>query len=556
VAFLGGCTASYHRQAADKEAYGIVQRSQKRTLGKTNEFNINTRYSGRNPKDILPAELILDRMQTNRYVLSVQQALDLAIKNSRDYQDQKESLYLAALSLAREKYKYQPRLFASGNWAHRRNSDGTTSGEVDSSAGATVSQLAASGGRLGLTVANDLLKYYTGSPTRSAVSSVSVNLVQPILQGFGNNNDAVESLTMAERNVVYAVRTFSNYQEQFALTILNDYFNILAQKDSVRNNYSSYLSKVEQAKRMIARAQIQTRTEVDQAKQSELTAKNSYINAVARYQTSLDSFKIRLGLPLTVSLTLDDAALQEVGQVGVINVQLDPEEAYRLATQRHLPTLNAIDRYQDYQRRVRIARDKLKPSLTLLADASLDSRQPTDWTHFNGQQVNAGVGMELDLPLDRKNQRFGYRESLIAFEGQLRTLTQTLDNLRNNVENGLRTVEQQRQTYLIQKAAVTLAQSRVESTALTYEAGNIALRDVLDAQDALISAQNQVTSALVSYQQARLNLMLNIGALKSEVDKFWLKDQLASYLPKAPEAKPLGNLEDINVLPPDEYFKD
>lgn len=554
VVLLSGCTAAYHRQAADKEVYGIINRTERRVLKRTNDFTINTRYSGRKPEEILPPELIEDRLQTNVYTLSVQDALDLAVRSSREYQDQKESLYASALALAREKYKYEPRLFASGALNHRRSSNGNVDGSVESSVGGSVSQLLASGGRLGLTLANDLFRYYTGDPRKSAVSSISVNLVQPLLAGFGKNNDAVESLTQAERNVVYAVRSFSYYQEQFALNILNDYFSLLAQKDSVRNSYSSYLSKVDQTKRLEARAvDRQNRTEVDQARQSELSAKNSYINAVARYQTSLDSFKIRLGLPLTAKVYLDDKALEEIAKVGLINVPLNPEEAYRLATERHLPTLNAIDRYQDAQRRVRIARDRLKPNLTLLADASLDSQRPTDWSHFDAKEVSAGVGLELDLPLDRKSQRFGYREALITFESQLRSLTLTLDNLRNSIENGLRTIEQQRQTYIIQKMAVDLAKIRVEATTMSLQAGNVAVRDVLDAQDALISAQNQLTQSLVSYQQARLRLMLDIGALKTHQDKFWLQEHLTGYLPTVPPSVP--DPGDKPVLPPDEYFK-
>lgn len=551
----GGCTAKYHRQAADKEVYRSIQQTQQRVLKKTNDFSIDTLWSQRKPESVQPPELIESRLETNQLTLSVQEALDLAVKNSREYQDQKESLYSAALSLARERYKYQPRLFAGGDWALRRRSDGTKEGTVSASSGVNMTQLLASGGRLGLTLANDLFRYYTGDPRKSAVSSVSVNLVQPLFQAFGHNNDAIESLTQAERNLVYAVRNFSQYQEQFALNVLNDYFNILAQKDAVRNNYANYLSRVAQTERLEARqVDRQTRTEVDQAKQSELSAKNSYINAVARYQTLLDSFKIRLGLPLSTKLYLDDKALEEIAQVGLIPVTLDAEEAYRLATQRHLPTLNAIDRFQDIQRRVRLARDKLKPNLTFIADASLQSERPTDWTRFDAQRASAGVGLELDLPLDRKNQRFAYRESLIAFEAQIRSLTLTFDNLRNNIENGLRTIEQQRQTYLIQKKAVELAKVRVESTTMNLEAGNVAVRDVLEAQDALIAAQNQLTLSLVSYQQARLRLMLDIGALDTSRERFWLQDHLVGFLPQVPTAGPVET-EDKPVLPPEDYFK-
>jgi len=80
-------------------------------------------------------------------------------------------------------------------------------GTVNSQAG--VNQLMKSGGQLSASLANDILRYYTGDPRRSLVSILSVNLTQPLLRGFGRNNPAVENLTQAQRNVVYAVRNYS-----------------------------------------------------------------------------------------------------------------------------------------------------------------------------------------------------------------------------------------------------------------------------------------------------------------------------------------------------------
>ena len=78
-------------------------------------------------------------------------------------------------------------------------------------------------------------------------------------------------------------------------------------------------------------------------------------------------------------------------------------------------------------------------------------------------------------------------------------------------------------------------------------------------QDSQISAQNAVTASLVDYQQTRLQLLLDIGALDTEAPKFWLKDNLAAYLPgPAPaSAKPQQpDSGEQSVLPPDQYFSE
>ena len=169
------------------------------------------------------------------------------------------------------------------------------------------------------------------------------------------------------------------------------------------------------------------------------------------------------------------------------------------------------------------------------------------------------MGLQLNLPIDRLPERNSYRSALVTFEAELRTLTLTLDNLKESIEQGLRTLEQRRQNYEIQKNALDLANRRVDSTTLLLEAGRAEVRDLVDAQDSQISSQNAVTAALVDYQQTRLQLLLDIGALDTEAPKFWLKDNLAAYLPgktPAPGNPQPPDSGEQSVLPPDQYFSE
>ena len=551
---LSGCSTGHYRRSADKETYRIVQQVEAQLFGHTNAFSIDTRYSDRKPVEILPAELIADRVQTNQRVLKIEDALELAVTNSRRYQAEKERLYLTALTLTGERYEFSPQFFAGSTARLDRSSEGDRSLAVNSQVG--VSQLLKSGGRLGVNLANDLLRYYTGDQSRSVISTISVNLFQPLLRGFGRDNSAVERLTQAERNVVYAVREFSFFQDEFALEIVNDYFALLAQKDIIRNRYTNYLGRVQATQRLEARAKDRERlSDVDQARQAELSAKNNYVNTVAAYWNALDQFKIKLGLPLTERVHLDDEALAEVARTGLVPVPLAADEAYHFAVQEQLPLLNAIDRFEDMKRKIRVAASQLRPGLDFFADASLDSDRPTDYTKFDPDNVHAGVGVELDLPIDRLRERNTYRATLVTFEAELRNLTLALDTLKDNIDRGLRTVEQRRQNYLIQQNALLLANRRVESTTLLQQAGRAEVRDLIEAQDAQISAQNAVTAALVDYQDVRLQLMLDIGSLRTDTPRFWLKDHLAGRLASSAPAPAASTVAEQPVVPPEQLFK-
>jgi outer membrane protein TolC len=190
--------------------------------------------------------------------------------------------------------------------------------------------------------------------------------------------------------------------------------------------------------------------------------------------------------------------------------------------------LNAIDQFEDSKRKILVAKNRLLPDLNILADASLESDRPTDYTRFNADDLRAGVGVELNLPIDRLRERNNYRATLISFESQLRNLALTLDSLKDSIERGLRTLEQRRQTYEIQQGALQVANRRVLSATQLIEAGRAEVRDLVEAQDAQVAAQNAVTQAIVSYQDAMLRLLLDIGILETESPRFWLKDHLAT----------------------------
>jgi outer membrane protein TolC len=550
---LSGCSAAHYRKSADQQVYRTIQQVEQKIFGHTNAFTIDTAYASRKPEDIPPAELIGDRLQTNRRTLNLDEALVLAVRQNRAYQSERERLYLTALTLTGVEHQFSPQFLAGITPSVDRDSSGEVNGSMRPRA--SVSQMLQSGAKLGASLATDLLRYYTGDPRSSAVSLLSVDLLQPLLRGFGPNNPAVESLTQAERNVVYAVRSYSYFQDQFALGIVNDYFGLLAQKDVIRNRYANYLSRVQSTKRLEARQDREKMSDVDQARQSELTAKNNYINAQATYRNSLDQFKIKLNLPLEENLFLDDGALDELKQTGMVPTPLNAEQACRQAVAKQLLILNAIDKFEDTKRKVRVAANRLKADLNIVAAASLESERPTDYANFNPDKVVAGAGVQLNLPLDRLNERNDYRAALINFEAELRTLTLALDSLLDNIERGLRTLEQRRQNYEIQKVSLQVADRRVASLTLEMQAGRTELLYLLDAQDAQLAAQNALTAALVDYQQSRLQLLLDIGALDTDTPDFWLKDHLAGFLPAGPSRPRPEVAVDPPVIPPDAFFK-
>jgi outer membrane protein TolC len=382
------------------------------------------------------------------------------------------------------------------------------------------------------------------------VPDITLKLTQPLLRGAGRAI-AEEVLTQAERDVVYAVRTFSHYQKTFAIETVSEYFRILQKKDSVRNSYSNYQNL--QASRARAEAMVEAQRlpkfQVDQARQMEFSSRVKYLAAVESYRAALDSFKQRLGLPLGEDLKLDDLALRELVQEGLTPLELNARNGYLVAITNRLDMLNQIDQYEDSQRKVRVAADNLQPSLNLVADAKLTDQF---YSSFSPEDFTANAGLQLGLPLDKLTERNAYRTSLISFEKQLRALATELDGLREDIRQGTRQLAQQRENYFIQQNALALAQQRVNVMPLLLDANQADIRDQLEAQADLVSAQNAVTGAMVNYHVARWNLLKNLGVMRVETGQFWLKNQPIPGMPAPVNTGAAAQLP--SVVTPKEVF--
>tara|TARA_Y100001954_G_scaffold94058_1_gene102923 strand:+ start:2058 stop:3809 length:1752 start_codon:yes stop_codon:yes gene_type:complete len=540
-----GCQTEGHRADADAEVLAILNERSRQILGEEAGTNLVSTTVGERPDTVSPARIIQERFADGVRTLTLPAALEMAERHNRSYQLQRETLYLQALSLTGTRHKFVWNPSSTVDLGIVRQTDGGLRG--DSDADVSVQKLFQTGASVTATLANDLVLYFDGKPK---VPDLTLKLTQPLLRGAGAEI-AAEVLTQAERDVVYAVRDYSHYQKTFAIETVGEYFRVLQDKDAVRNSYNNYLNlqKARDRAEAMAEAERLARYQVDQARQSELSARVKYLKAVESYRQALDGFKQRLSLPLGEALRLEDRALTDLVAQGLTPLELDERHGYLMAVTNRLDVLNEVDRFEDAQRKVRVAASDLKPGLDVVVDVSLKKQF---YSSFSPEEFASTSGLKLKLPLNQLTERNAYRTSLINFEKQMRKLATELDSLRENIREGIRALEQERENYFIQKAALDLARQQVEVMPLLLQNDDADIRDQLEAQADLVEAQNDVTSAVVDYHVARWNLLKNLGALSVEGEQFWLKNQSVSGFsiadnPEAAEILP-------EVITPEQVF--
>ncbi len=507
-----GCSTEHYKTDADEEVYEILDAKWVESLGSKVNYRISDVEAG--PNDLAPGYVL-----PASGVLSLADAVALATANNRGYQSQKEQLYIKVLDLTLVRYSFVRQWFGTIDAGYTRDSDDE---QVDYDADLGFTQLLADGASIGASIAIDWARFLTGDPRTSLGSVLSASIRAPLLRGSGRKI-AQENLTQAERDALYQIRSFNRFRKTFVVSIATDYYRVLQQRDGVTNAENDYQRAFESKERleMEAKAGRKNPYEVDQAQQRVLQARDSLVRAQERYEQLLDEFKVRLVLPTDAKIELDQNELKALAEIGINQPDYALEEAVETALNQRLDLATSRDQVDDMVRKVAVAADGLGAELNLTGGMNVGSTPQTDYTRLQFHNGTYTLGLNADLPLDRKSERNAYRKALITLEQQHRSYENDADNVKLGVRDAYRELQKAAQTYQIQMNSLDLAQKRVESSTLLLEAGRLTTRDLLDSQDDLLTAQNQLTAALVGHVVAKLNFFRDIGVLQVRPDGMW-----------------------------------
>lgn len=530
---LGACKSAGEWGAdADREV-GEILAERQRELGVEEAFVLER------PPETLRTRLLaeLEAGATPALTLDFAGALSVAAENSRDWQDQRERLFRAALDLTLVRWNYTVQ--EGGTLDAFVTGTGSQADQQGFLSNFNLAKLLGWGTRFTGNIGLDFLKDVGSGNGWDAVSNLSLNITQPILRGFGRAI-VEEPLTQAERDVLYEARAYERFRRTFAVQIAQSFFRVIEQVDRLENEEANYKNLVTLRERneAFADAGRLTDIQVDQARQDELRAQDRLIAARRDLDGALDDFKFQLGLPIETQLTLDEGEQRRLETWKGLRVDLVEQEVVPLALTRRLDHLTVVDALVDAERRVVVAADALRLGLDFSAGARLNSELGKPLS-LHGEDIAWDLGLSLDLPIDRIPERNAYRRALLARDAAVRSVEESTDRVRSELRDDLRFFQAARASYEIQKGAVELAERRTESAALNLEAGRASTRDVLEAQDDLLSAQNDLAGNLTDTILAGLALyrdmeLFEVGAEGIVLDP----DGLTAAPPTAPAPEP------------------
>ena len=531
---LAGClTPEKAERDAEEAARELATAYWKAQTGLTNDFVIAR------PADALTLKIALEAVRqgmtnavfpkiegvdplapdTNGLVrLSLSDALALGARNNRQYQTLKETVYVKALALDSERYAFDTKFtgFLLGALAGEpeiyKNS---------ASAGAGAARKFESGTTIAGNLAVDIVRMLRDDWHSTGLTG-DLTVTVPLLRGAGR--DIVrEPLTQAERNLAYALFIFSRYRQTYALSVARAYYKVLEYAQNRRNSDDN-ARRLEQnwdRAEMMFKAGRMDRIQIDQAKTDLLAARQTIITKQQSYEDALDAFKIMLGLaPETpVALTDEELARLESDMAALAANQPhalaefpDETTALNIALVRRADLAVTRGDVADSERAVKVAADALRADVTLEGGGEINEERRQHRPY--GGTESTFARLRINLPWDRRRERNAYRRAQIDLDQSRRAYEEAEDNVKNEVRAGYRDLVAARALYENKVESLKTAQMRVDSNDLFMQSGRSSMRDILEAESAMLTARNALCSAVISWRISELALRSAMGTLE------------------------------------------
>jgi len=507
-----GCAEHNYKKEADDQVYNIIDQKWDESFGTKNNYKI----SDTEPS---PDDITIEKKVSSFGVLTLPQAVALATAYNREYQTQKEDLYVMALDLRLTRHQFEYQFFGGASGGYNADQDNSVVG-VESRIG--FNRLLAGGTRISTELSGAWVDVLSGD-LRSGLSSIlSATVTQPLLRG-SDRRVVLESLTQAERDTLYQVRTFNRFRKMFVVAVISQYYDVLQKYDAMENASNNYITLAWISERVekLASAGRVPLLELERIRQEKLQASNIYSQAQKEYQELLDEFKITIGLPTTTKLELDQEEFEAIRTAEMIEPVFTEDEVIEAAMLQRLDLVNTADTIIDAQRKVYVAADGLDAEANLVGTAKAVSSRRADRGTVDWMRKEYGLGIEIDLPLDRVAEQNVYRKALITLNQRQREYELEADMIALEVRKAHRDLSEAAERYKVLVEALDLAQQRFNNNFLLLQHGKASSRRVLQAQSDLFTAQNEAGQALLDYTVATLNFYRDTGSLQVLPDGMW-----------------------------------
>ena len=231
---------------------------------------------------------------------------------------------------------------------------------------------------------------------------------------------------------------------------------------------------------------------------------------------------------MTLRLVQARARLESV-ELAIVDV--NSEDAFRVARERRLDWMNVRSNLVDQWRNIEIVADSLRSDLSVSVGGSIQN-EGSNPVNFSRKNAQFTAGFQFDAPLDRFLERNSYRQALISYDQQRRSYYAYVDNVHQQIRSAVRAIELAQINFELQRDSVLTSVKRVHSAQLNLTkpptgasrigSVNTSAEALTNALESLLKSQNEIMTTWLQYQSRRMNLMLLMGVFNLDETGRWV----------------------------------
>ena len=430
--------------------------------------------------------------------LSLDQIVDLALRNNRRLLSSLEGVASSDLSLTAEQARFETRVAP-------RNDLGVVGGSGRDSdlaygLGLSIERRLDYGTILGLTPSIETF----GERQRAAVG---FDITQPLLRNFGPETN-LDGVTSAMSGLRRSQRAAYQTQVSTVLGAVNAVYRIVRQEELIKLNEASAKRLRRHAAAVRAKLAIggASRIDLTRAELALSQAEDILVSARQGRDQAIDALKIFLALDLDDEISVDAPA-------DFIDIDLDETFAVELAGEQRIELEQAQDDIEESRRRVRLASRRLLPGLDLVASYTrFDDGQDVEESFDLAEDVWS-AGLRVTTDLSRTVERTALARARIALVESERRVRETEDFIAEDARQALRSLSESKGRIAIQKRRIEDAKRQLELAKVKFRYGFADNFDLIDAETQLARAESDLSLVTINHRTGAYQTSAALGIL-------------------------------------------
>lgn len=436
--------------------------------------------------------------------LSLEQAMRMAVINNLRLQSARLSVDTARFGVPTAEAAFQPTLTLNasrtGAETSVRVAPDHTKTTLSSTFGPSITNKFLTG--TNVTLAQTNTRPDSTPEEGSKTSGLTLTVSQPLLKGAGIEVNRA-TIDTAKNNIQLAVRDLESRLIETLTGVENAYLDLLLAVED---------RKIRELALERARQQLDVNRfliEVGRLASRELAAAEAAVSSteveVAVARNAVENARRAL-LRL---LNQDPVDVVLVDPLTFAPVMVNPAAALETAMRRRPDLLRARISAENAKLSVNTARNNALYDLSLNASIGSAGSTPDPLTKAvqrssDFKDVTWTIGATLTIPLDNAPNRNAYLSALNALRQAELDLKDAEQGARLDLDNAVKNLEINTRRVTEAERGQGLAQERLETETIKFREGRATNADIINARRDLVSAQNALLQAIVSYQKSRV----------------------------------------------------